>query len=690
MLNAFLSTMGLSSKKDDAIVRADGVVYRSTNISGVSQMAAQSFDNELVVEKVGEYAYNLSIRNLDPEDEVPVYVTVPLTRHVQFKKVPNKGLGLSSGFEFLDAEGIPVFFEYLGEEEDYDVVYIVVAQACWEAELKQDSAQQSEEASVEWYEKQFPGALPQAPVASPSASVPLTSPNAPTSRVAAPEGSTLVQVNGKYLVAEFTSYNEEKDTYAYKNKGLRTISIIQGANGSYFLTIADGSDLELNVLLSDSFDPAFTSKEMNEMEWSDVNAEQSYIFRFSSPDTATQFKHVLIPSLYETKTQQKFNKLGKNDKINMLMSYDFLSDDEDEEVDFSESDEESFEQMVTVSGAGVNRPTSPEKNSFMAAGRKTDFSFVSRGRGFGVYKMNGDEVSYQKSVDGLQDKNGHTIDPESMMVHDEDEKLLMLNKRDKNSVYQMDIETGHMVSEFQTDGMTAKALIPITHNAQSTPQKDFRLLSGAGFLRIDPRIAGGVVQNEVFQWSGATSKFECAATTADGDLVIGSRLGKINLYSRERFAGGGRGVGLGDRKSATTVLPGRGDPILGVDVTKDGSYVVATCQRYLLFYNTHPRGLAENAFKKPAAKAMRPPMKLSIRPTDLKKFGESNFKHAAFNYNGPETTIVASSGKNVITWSVARVLLAVITTSPLYHLTQGPSSLQRLYHRSHGGRSCRW
>eukprot|EP01128_Nolandella_sp_AFSM9_P006674 TRINITY_DN3486_c0_g1_i3.p1 TRINITY_DN3486_c0_g1~~TRINITY_DN3486_c0_g1_i3.p1 ORF type:complete len:276 (+),score=62.27 TRINITY_DN3486_c0_g1_i3:154-981(+) len=218
----------------------------------------------------------------------------------------------------------------------------------------------------------------------------------------------------------------------------------------------------------------------------------------------------------------------------------------------------------------------------------------------------------------------------------------------------MDIETGHMVSEFQTDGMTAKALIPITHNAQSTPQKDFRLLSGAGFLRIDPRIAGGVVQNEVFQWSGATSKFECAATTADGDLVIGSRLGKINLYSRERFAGGGRGVGLGDRKSATTVLPGRGDPILGVDVTKDGSYVVATCQRYLLFYNTHPRGLAENAFKKPAAKAMRPPMKLSIRPTDLKKFGESNFKHAAFNYNGPETTIVASSGKNVITWSVAR------------------------------------
>jgi hypothetical protein len=39
-------------------------------------------------------------------------------------------------------------------------------------------------------------------------------------------------------------------------------------------------------------------------------------------------------------------------------------------------------------------------------------------------------------------------------------------------------------------------------------------------------------------------------------------------------------------KNAKTALPAMGDPILGVDVTKDGRWVVATCKTYLLVIDT--------------------------------------------------------------------------------------------------------
>lgn len=75
------------------------------------------------------------------------------------------------------------------------------------------------------------------------------------------------------------------------------------------------------------------------------------------------------------------------------------------------------------------------------------------------------------------------------------------------------------------------ALFPMTHSAQSTPVKNFRVLSGAGFFTMDPRLKKGVVDSEVFQWGGATSKFTCAATTEDGDIAIGTCLCSLNNVS---------------------------------------------------------------------------------------------------------------------------------------------------------------
>jgi hypothetical protein len=130
-----------------------------------------------------------------------------------------------------------------------------------------------------------------------------------------------------------------------------------------------------------------------------------------------------------------------------------------------------------------------------------------------------------------------------------------------------------------------------------------------------------------FQYSaGAQTRFCCGATTRDGHLVVGSKKGTINLYNAKllevvlnlnilhhliernvdichvnwvhSFSKGNEFTkdtakigGVGSAPRAKTTLPGCGDPILGIDVTADGKWILATCKTYLLLIPaSHPKG----------------------------------------------------------------------------------------------------
>jgi hypothetical protein len=63
------------------------------------------------------------------------------------------------------------------------------------------------------------------------------------------------------------------------------------------------------------------------------------------------------------------------------------------------------------------------------------------------------------------------------------------------------------------------------------------------------------------------------ATTKDGKLAVASEKGDIRLFDS---------IG----KMAKTALPPLGDPIIGIDVTANGRYIVATTKTYLLLIDT--------------------------------------------------------------------------------------------------------
>ena len=72
---------------------------------------------------------------------------------------------------------------------------------------------------------------------------------------------------------------------------------------------------------------------------------------------------------------------------------------------------------------------------------------------------------------------------------------------------------------------------------------------------------------------------------------------------------------------ATTFLPGFGDPILGIDVTLDGKWILGTCAKYLILIPTSTGEGDNTGFEKLFNKVKRNPIRLFLDPIDIMKFG---------------------------------------------------------------------
>jgi hypothetical protein len=111
-----------------------------------------------------------------------------------------------------------------------------------------------------------------------------------------------------------------------------------------------------------------------------------------------------------------------------------------------------------------------------------------------------------------------------------------------------------------------------------------------------------------------------------------------------------------------TALPALGDPIIGVDVSADGRYLVATCRTYLLLIDTligDGRNKGSLGFDRSFPADSKPiPRRLQLKPEHVAYMDSAvNFTPARFNtgVNETEKTIVTSTGKYVITWNFRRL-----------------------------------
>jgi hypothetical protein len=336
---------------------------------------------------------------------------------------------------------------------------------------------------------------------------------------------------------------------------------------------------------------------------------------------------------------------------------DPLSDDEPEVMEQQESDEEEEEEEqherrirnTTYSDDEDDTPrmeAGQSKNSQLAVGFNTDRSFVVRGDRVGVFKHTEDDsLEYVSTIKKIQSSSGGpTFSPHKVMLHERDKTMLLMKPGDEHNIYKMDIEYGKVVEDWHVDDIVpVTQLIPDSKYAQMTNQQTLIGLSNNGMFRLDPRLPGSKrVEAESKQYV-TKAKFSCAATTGKGELAVGSEKGEIRLFNKLNMR-------------AKTLLMGLGDPIIGIDTTENGRFVIATCKTYILFLDVQMKdktlGFQKSmGSEKPVAK------RLQLRPEHVAAFKlPVSFTPAKFNTGaGEEKSIVTSTGPFVITWNFRRV-----------------------------------
>ncbi|TXT07058.1 uncharacterized protein COLE_06389 [Cutaneotrichosporon oleaginosum] len=318
---------------------------------------------------------------------------------------------------------------------------------------------------------------------------------------------------------------------------------------------------------------------------------------------------------------------------------------EEEEDDYSESEEEYEEEDSQDEAFGRE-----SKNEMLAVGYKNDMSFVTRGNMIGVFAHDRDKVKFRTAIDRIKGMDGNNFTPNKIMLHNQDADMLMLDPLQKNSVYRMDLEYGKIVDEWKvSDDVEVNNIIPDSKYAQMNPQQTLIGHSHNGIFRIDPRVAGNKLVESQFKQYVSKNDFSAAATTESGKLAVASNKGDIRLFDT---------IG----KNAKTALPPLGDPIIGVDVSADGRWVVATCKTYLLLIDTligDGRYKGSLGFDRSFPADSKPvPRRLQLKPEHVAYMEDPvSFTPARFNtgINEAEKTIVTSTGKYIITWNFRRL-----------------------------------
>ena len=226
---------------------------------------------------------------------------------------------------------------------------------------------------------------------------------------------------------------------------------------------------------------------------------------------------------------------------------------------------------------------------------------------------------------------------------------------DPNTLYRMDLERGQIVDEWKVhDDITVNTFAPENKFAQMTGQQTFLGLSSNALYRIDPRLSGTKLAGDTLKQYASKNDFSAAATTEKGYIAVASNKGDVRLFDR---------LGI----NAKTHIPALGDAIIGLDVSADGRWVLATCKTYLLLVDTLQKdGKNEGklGFEKSFAKDSKPqPRRLGLTPNHVAQFQHETgvpiaFTPAKFNTGEglSETSIVSATGPFIVTWNMKKVL----------------------------------
>lgn len=447
-----------------------------------------------------------------------------------------------------------------------------------------------------------------------------------------------------------------------KGKGV-IASLVKTDDFSYSLIIkTESSTLLMQQTVNSDLCMVFHCAPSTEFKFISYHNEKikRWSFEVDEKDAYQTFTGEYSMANWETTHQMNFAKVYKKQDDKDYLTHSFYDDldykhddDYDEEGSDIEFDNDP-ERMEMPDEAWDYTQRGQEAEAPQALGNLTvgiaeDRSFAFKGSKIGVMQTS----ENNKLINVIDDVKTYTeresFTPLKTMLNDRDTTMLMIHPEadQQHAVQVMDLERGEVVSEWSAgEGQKIRSFAPAAKYGQRTGEKTFVGVSNNAIFTMDPRVntLDKAVNKKVY---AQIPKFTCMATNAAGQIAVGTMKGEIMMYDHTG-------------KKAKTKLPGLGDPVVGIDVTEDGRWVLATTPRYLMLISTIVDGRAKSGFQQSMGQAKPTPHKLKLNHGDLVRFQirKLNFTPAHFNIgdNIKEKFVVSSTGPYIVMWNLAKVL----------------------------------
>ncbi|KAK4184291.1 VID27 cytoplasmic protein-domain-containing protein [Podospora australis] len=455
-----------------------------------------------------------------------------------------------------------------------------------------------------------------------------------------------------------------------------TATVSEIGDWKYWLQIKSADRDWLGIPVVADINPVFNFEFLSFIfnQFTDDGSAYSWLLRFKDQATLERFQEGLLQALWEQLNEMKWSKIKDKERDYVADAFNDLTMEDADYPEEEEEEEERYESAEEEEASDDDRPRSEhydsdeeaddvdftpkdgDVNKQIAVGYKHDRSFVVRGSKIGVFKHTpNNHLEFSTNISKVETPDGELFSPKKVMLHNEDRNLILQKDSDPNKLYRMDLEYGKVVDEWKVhEDIPVVTFAPENKFAQMTHEPTFLGISRNALYRVDPRLSGTKLVDAQLKQYVSKNDFSAISTTEKGHIAVASNKGDIRLFDR---------LGI----NAKTHIPALGEPIIGLDVSADGRWVLATCRTYLLLIDAMQKsGKNEGklGFEKSFAADQKPqPRRLALTPEHVAQFAYEtgkgvHFTPAKFNTGegASETSIITATGPYIIEWNLKKIL----------------------------------
>jgi len=386
-------------------------------------------------------------------------------------------------------------------------------------------------------------------------------------------------------------------------------------------------------------------------------------FLFDELSSSEKFNIIYEKCKYENKTGEEYETIEEKNRkyLENARNYtnmDCFSDDEDEE----EKEEEEIkpkkkkmqkkkkknrEELYDIDDEYNEAESNNNKNvinKFCVDALSNDRTFcVNDNNEIVVYRsnLNNDTIEKLASLPVVQEYEGKDVVLNKGLLYKSEQNMLLLDQNNPYVLYQFDLPKGKIVSEWKTDNTSIADICSLKRNGQTTDEKLIYGVNNKAIFTLDERMnnRNNIGDIKTYQQNNHANKI---ISTGDGQFVTGGEKGELRFYDR---------IGV----KAKNLLTFYGDPIRHIEISSDDQYILITCDKYLLLFNTTDKEGEESSFLKTIKlENRRKPVTLKLNTKDIAKYDlqDKCFTPARFDLNeNGVNNIITSLGEYIIIWN---------------------------------------